>query len=287
MKSIKPTGKRTLVSIDEAIKRVEGYVKPVVEKPEKEEEVKCTDEDIYLTFVPFNDIRCVGADGKVFEEYKKIRVAPIYFHFGDKNTPTTLTPAGANKMCKDKKMFLPSFALSCNILERLLKHKATPGFGLVLNQYRKRLIQNQSTYHQNTVVNYQKGEIIHYPGPIMFGTLDSRNLYQPFEKIKFDFDPTNFRNFSLDESPPMTSEELKFLKNLTGLEDPLKTLKELEDYFEIDVRCWFQDSHVDRWNATLLGHTTDSGSMSAFGLHTGWGLENDYGLTRGVKRADD
>ena len=63
---------------------------------------------------------------------------------------------------EDKGLFLPSFALSCNILAALYSKRNDPEINKVLMQYKDKGTGN-GWHAQNTIVDWGANKIIHYP----------------------------------------------------------------------------------------------------------------------------
>ncbi|MFH0752530.1 MAG: hypothetical protein V1914_02925, partial [archaeon] len=81
------------------------------------------------------NIRCVGSDGREFESYDKLRVNKDLKR-GANGSQVSFNPYKAAVYFEKQKMFLPSVALSCNILAYLYANKEDSEVNKVLMQYK-------------------------------------------------------------------------------------------------------------------------------------------------------
>lgn len=182
------------------------------------------------------DINCVGADGNIFEHYDELLVNKQHEYLGNSNkiwlsTAYHIAP---------KDFFVPSLALTCNILASLFKfNKSRRNSSLVnlLQEYNGFNAKNGLKYHnQNTVINWAARKIVH-----------NSNIYnRSISETRFDFDPDDFSNFALPQSNAdyiRVEQALKnnvfeeFMKNLTGLENPIDFIH-LVNFFRKQAILW-------------------------------------------------
>ena len=207
-------------------------------------------------FLNLGNISCVDADGKVSEHYNNLAVSKDIFRNGQ--AYITLTPYQAVVHSQGKGLFLPSMALSCNIVAALFQQAVrleANGTYTTLDLEAKKVLDQYKDHGpgygwqaQNTVVNYGTQRIIHYPHDTDFpkhgGTSNinasRQRIELPFEKIKKNgmFSRDNvLRNKTLEEG-------LKdvlitpFVKQLTGLADP-SILIQIGQYFQKPAKVWF------------------------------------------------
>lgn len=178
-----------------------------------------------------DEIRCVGADGKVFERYDRIHIARDIVR-NERNRHISFTPHGAILYFEKNDQFLPSFALSCNILAYLFVNKDDEDAKKVLMQYRDYHAGYNGVHTQNTLVNWKKRKIRHYPLDAHFPISDLRysdNVNQLRHRSWFGFNVNGFDSMDLENALKRT-EFKDFIVNLTGLENP-EVLVEIGKYF--------------------------------------------------------
>ena len=220
-------------------------------------------------FITLKNIVCRTVDGKVFEQYDKIELATDVFR-GTDNYPGKqikqhfgFTPYQATVHSQNKGLFLPSMALSCNLVAALFQAAVrleSDGTYTTIDQNAKNILDQYRDYGaghgwhaQNTVVDYRRQKIIHYPYDADFpsdGGTNSINLSRPrtelpFEKIKKNglFSRDNvLRNQTLEDGlqDPLVS---AFVKQITGLVDP-SILMQIGQYFKKTARVWFPTNPV-------------------------------------------
>ncbi len=194
------------------------------------------------------DIRCVGSDGAVFEEYAELRIQANVARQGPaENSPHqrfNLYQAIAHFENRQG-LFLPSMALSCNILVALFREavrKEQDGTYTTLNQHAKQILDQYKNYGpdygwhaQNTVVNWGGKEIVHYPKdddfPEKYGGTTEINMQR--RKIIKEFDRKGFKDCTLEQAcqkPNM----LAYLQDFTGVHNPAE-LGEIAGYFRKTV----------------------------------------------------
>jgi len=144
MKSIKPTGKSGIVSLDEAMRRAEQHT-PAEKKVEEE---ICYHKD----FLKFPSMAVSNADLKKLEKYK-----PFYVR---KNPISRLVdPQGAASTFRNLDMFLPSAPLTLSFLAQLLMlNQGREDWKYILEQYGQ-----ERLYAQNTIVYWENEIVVHYP----------------------------------------------------------------------------------------------------------------------------
>ena len=197
-------------------------------------------------YLILGDLSCVDADGNEFEKYGELYVAKDVVQ-GDKPYSDTnsvkqhinFTPyKGAVHFEKQGNgSFLPSMALSCNIIAVLYHQRSDPTVKAVLDQY-KNHGSGYGWHDQNTIVDWKNGKIIHYPSDRDFpkhGENDKINLLRQQSRLPFSF-AGNFRG-QLLENALKDADFAKFVKNITGLQDP-SVLVDLGTYFGKAAKVW-------------------------------------------------
>ena len=91
------------------------------------------------SFIVMNNLVCKDADGTVREQYDRLEVMADVFR--DKKKVRLFTPYEAVQHCEANGMFLPSFGLSCAMLQWLWDHRAQPEAASILQQYKDRLFE--------------------------------------------------------------------------------------------------------------------------------------------------
>jgi len=230
LKSIKPHGKRKIVSLDEAMRRAKDYT------PKKKEEMPEPVSSEHISdFVELNDLKCVASSGQVIEEYPVLAVAGDIERYADSNH--SMVKSGVSvanvQLKKHKKGFLPSLALTCNIVVKLYENRDLPSMQELLCQYKLRHFGDEwGVTLQNTLVNHHSYKIAHYP------TMINEKDKSPARTELFTADlSTRYESVSLET---ITLDPLleKFVKDLTGLEDPTVLIK-IADYFDADASILF------------------------------------------------
>ncbi|MEA3378804.1 MAG: hypothetical protein U9Q69_04145, partial [Nanoarchaeota archaeon] len=137
-------------------------------------------------------------------------------------------------------LFLPSFALSCNILVALYANRsdADANANAVLMHYKDHGSGYGGWHTQNTVVKWNKGkgQVIHYPHDSDFPEHGGTNDVNQGKRQSLDFKVKGFGNMELKEA--LKKKHFKnYIKNLTGLPNP-EILVEIGDYFSKPARVW-------------------------------------------------
>ncbi|MBI5798022.1 hypothetical protein HZA98_03920 [Candidatus Woesearchaeota archaeon] len=162
-----------------------------------------------------------------------LQVARDIFRAAD-GKQTSKTPYNHVVYAEQQGLFIPSFALSCNILAALFKGKDNPDAKAVLDQYKDK--GNGDGWHaQNTLINYMNSEIIHYPSAADFNATNPINLQQ--NRIVLPFDKSVLEDALLKDALK-TSSFADYVQKLTGLDDP-SILVDIGKYFGRPAKVWF------------------------------------------------
>jgi len=267
--SLKPFDDGRYLSEEDALKLLETIPIPK-DEPEKDEDQDSLppavpDVTSIDNFIVLKNIRCVDADGRVFEEYPELYVAKDIIRRADV-THEYFNPYQAAEYFEQKGLFLPSMALSCNIVVRLfqtaVEKKGTRY--IVKDAESKKILDQYKDYGagyggqaQNTAVNWGKRQILHYPPEADFphlGGMSNINQYRPVVKLPI---PPLISNMDLADAL-RSSVVTEYVRNLTGLEDP-SLLLQVGKYFgrvalieapssisSIDTRAvWFGCGYTD------------------------------------------
>lgn len=201
-------------------------------------------------FIELYDLTCVDASGGEFERYGTLYLATDIFRDGRVN-PDIRTHYDHVVSCEQKRWFLPSFALSCAILEALYANRTDPTFNHVLQQYK------DWGHAQNTIINYTTEEVIHYPRAADFNQVGTVNA--PRFTIQRGFVKTGLEDNLLKDALRDAAYE-RLVRQLTGRPDP-SVLIELGEYFDKPARLtfpWFSGSDpTDEVLPTSLGAQGD------------------------------
>ncbi|MBN2459900.1 hypothetical protein JXB28_06470 [Candidatus Woesearchaeota archaeon] len=194
--------------------------------------------DIGSGFITLENIACVDASGKVIEKYDRLYVAvdvarkPSAEQEPGEATHVSLTPYQAIAYFEQQNngLFLPSFALSCNILAALFSgavKKEKDGNYATLDTNLKQVLDQYldhgaglGWHAQNTVVNWKSKEVIHYPKDTDFLTYGGNsNINKNIPSKRLIFKPDKFGDMGLAKALKR-NEFKKYLINLTGLTNP-------------------------------------------------------------------
>ncbi|MEK6899832.1 MAG: hypothetical protein AABX05_01785 [Nanoarchaeota archaeon] len=252
-------------------------------------------------FLHLGNISCVDADGNTFEQYNNLAVSKDIFRNGQ--AYITLTPYQAVVHSQGKGLFLPSIALSCNIVAALFQQAVRMGANgayttldleakKVLDQY-KDYGSGHGWHAQNTVINYETQKIIHYPCDADFpnhggaSNINSsrQRIELPFEKIKKNglFSRDNvLRNKTLEDGlkdPLITP----FVKQFTGLADP-SILIQIGQYFQKPAKVWFPTNPVKAEDCTETRSAWLGCDSICLYLDGDYDLDDDNAV-RGVSRS--
>jgi len=281
MNTIKPYGKSNYIPPDEALRQIEEI--PIDETPadtpiaEERSAPTITDAG---RFLKLEHIVCIGSDGKVFEEHPRIFLEK--YHIKNEDEPNEYLYTGAYEAIahlEQKGMFLPSMAMTCNILAALYARKdSMPEARKLLDQYNSIGNYLLSGHHQNTVVC--PGTIIHYPYDKDFrksggdkGVNANLRIQKTFKYRREWCNGKDLYAADLDEA--LKEEDiLNYVKDLTGLEDP-NILVEIGKYLEMRAVLY-------------MGHENDSWGVIDINRYEGcWRIAPYSGVTsyaRGARR---
>jgi hypothetical protein len=230
-------------------------------------------------FIQLDNISCRGSNGNVFEHYDHLFVKKDIerdsANSDNKTNQINFTPYNAIVHFEDQGLFLPSFALSCNILAALYASKNDADVAKVLNQYKNK--GNGTGYHaQNTLVDWEAKRVIHYPVKADYTAAGgSVDVNSQRTRQRLSFNNAGFSNMDLDDALK-NSNYRSFIQNLTGLQNP-EILVDIGVYFGKTARSWISSS--DETRAAWLGC-----SNLSFSLGTDINLVNSY-AARGVSIA--
>jgi len=169
----------------------------------------------------------------VYEHYDRILVRKDIFRDEDGNQ-TNRTPYDHAVYCEQNGLFLPSIALSCNIVARLYALRADPTAAAVLQQYKDK--GNGDGWHaQNTVINYGTEEVIHYPNASDFDQTQPVNASG--SRFALGFSKATLQDALLEDALRDAAAH-RFVRQLTGLRDP-SVLVEIGKHFGKPAKLWF------------------------------------------------
>lgn len=205
-------------------------------------------------FLVLENIVCRDYRGDAFEKYEKIYVAKDILLNG--STPASFTSYAAVFNCEMRQIFLPSMALTWNILVRLYENRKNKIANDVLMQYKC------GKYAQNTLVNYESKEIIHYPRDNDFkkGSKDGINYFdanQGMPRIPLAFSEKAFNGWSETfRLKGSHNHHLRtFLWHLTGVSD-LDVLTEIGSYLNLETKAYLPGLMMNAY-PVMLGKDTD------------------------------
>jgi len=179
-----------------------------------------------------HDIECVDVGGRVFEQYDQLFIRKDIFRERGKQKNFTSYQAAVH--CEQKGLFLPSFALSCNIVAYLFSHKADADVERVLQQYKDS--GNGLGWHvQNTIIDYGAEQVIHYPSAADFSQQAAVNATH--SRTALAFFKSQLED-SLLEDALHDAQYVRFARQLTGLRDP-SVLVEVGKHFGKPAKLWF------------------------------------------------
>jgi len=277
MKSLKDY-QGNVISAAEAMALIERLPSPKKTEPKNPEppsRISFSEGD----FLTLEDLSCVDADGNVFESYDRLDVRKDIFRSG--NAQVSRTPYAHAVHCEEMGLFLPSSALTCNIVARLYEGKSDAHVEKVLQQYKDK--GNGFGWHaQNTIIAYGSSEVIHYPSASDFSGVTAVNASQsrvvlPF--VKDSLEDALLKNALHDASTR------RYVQQLTGLHEP-EILIEIGKYFGKPAKVWFP------WNGKA-GKSFKETRAAWFGcsdadLYLGANLNlSSTGAARGVRRGGE
>src|SRR3989339_349300 len=210
------------------IERLPSLKKTEPKNPEPPSRISFSEGD----FLTLEDLSCVDAEGNIFESYDRLDVRKDIFRSG--NAQVDRTPYAHAVHCEEMGLFLPSFALTCNIVARLYEGKSDAHVEKVLQQYKDK--GNGLGWHaQNTIIAYGSSEVIHYPSARDFSQSTAVNGSQGHVALSFVKD-------SLEDA--LLKDALRdvstrgYVQQLTGLENP-EVLIPIGEYFSHPAKVWF------------------------------------------------
>ena len=205
----------------------------------------------------------------MFEQYPELYVRKEVFKDTAGNIVYFTTYDGAAH-AEQQGGFVPSMALSCNILTALFQgavEKNRRGYVTkdaaleqVLQQYKNKGNENGG-HRQNTLVNWGTKQIIHYPLDSDFpnnGGTQGINTARP--RTVLGFDNTGFSDRTLEEAL-LSPNYARYVKNLTGLSDP-SVLVEIGTYFGRTAQVLVSSNGETR--AVWLGCYGDTFDLDAY-----------------------
>jgi hypothetical protein len=199
-------------------------------------------------FLKLENVNCIDSKGKVFEHYDALFVRKDIErdsnNSDNKTNQVNFTPYNATVHFESKGLFLPSFALSCNILVALYANRSNADVAKVLSQYKDK--GNGTGWHaQNTMVDWGTKRIIHYP---IKGDYTSAGGSQDInlQKVRttLAFDNSGFSNSTL-EGALRNQNYREFIQNLSGMQNP-DLLVEIGVHFVKPAYSWISSSNETR-----------------------------------------
>jgi len=204
-------------------------------------------EDDYLVF---ENVRPVDADGNVIESYDRLLVARDIEREGGRQRD--FTPYRAALSFEKEDSFSPSFALTCNLLAAAWRQNDEEAVRSFLLQYKDK--GNGDGWHaQNSVIDWRRGEIVHYPDARDFAEVKPVNEQR--KRRALGFTKEGLRDCLLEEGLK-DSHMRRYVRQLTGLEDP-SILVDIGNYFHKPARVWVSGSK-DAVRAAWLGCGSDN-----------------------------
>jgi len=226
-------------------------------------------------FLVLENLVCVDANDNIFEQYPELRVRKDIFR--DQNRgQINFTAYNAAVHCEKNGLFLPSFALTCNLVAALYQNRNNPDAEALLQQY-KNHGAGYGWQAQNTIINYAAEEIIHYPTAADFGqtTAVNNGLRKTGRFTKASLKDDLLENALKDVAHTL------YVKQLTGLANPAD-LVEIGNYFGRPAKLWFP------WNGQA-GATYNEKRAAWFGCSSynlylyGDSNLSSYNAARGVR----
>src|SRR3989338_8901887 len=211
-------------------------------------------------FLLLENIVCKDADGNIFEQYDALEVRKNIF-WGKRN-PNLFTLYEAAVYCDTLGLFLPSFALSCNILAALYHGKSDPEIAKVLNQYNKHSLRyGHGWLVVNTLIDWKREKIIHYPTESDFASNGgNQNVNKGRKRKEFPFSNEDISDMLLEEALKVEPFRV-FIQNFTGLQDP-SILIEMGKYYGKEGKVWV--SSMNETRAVWLGCNANNFYVAAY-----------------------
>ncbi|MBI4980265.1 hypothetical protein HZC30_01755 [Candidatus Woesearchaeota archaeon] len=238
-------------------------------------------------YLKLENLVCTDADGTVFESYPELYLAKDIIR-NQQGDEVSLTPYQASVYCEQNGLFLPSFALTSNILAVLFQkavQKQADGTYTTLDAEVKKVLDQYKDhgsgygYHaQNTIIDFSAEKVIHYPSAADYSQAVAVNASQP--RTALSFSKAALQD-SLLEQELANPASIRYVTQLTGLRNP-SVLADIGKYFGKPAKLWFswsgQKGATDTSKrAALLG----CGNVG-FGLGASYYLSNT-GPARGVR----
>ena len=217
MRSLKSLTGSRFVSVEDALKELEGIPAPVVpvneEAKKKEMKARAKKPSAIFSdseFLRFDNISCYAADGHVTEHYDVLHVRKDIFRDGPEQI--NRTPYAHALYCEGNALFLPSFSLTCNLLAYAFVRKDDSSYRSFLEQYKDK--GNGNGWHaQNTVINYGSSVVIHYPSAVDFDQSQGVNVSQ--KRIALSFVKDSLEDALLKDALRDPGAE-RYVQQLTG-----------------------------------------------------------------------
>jgi len=217
MKSIKPTGRRSLVSVEEAMRRVEGFT------PSKKIEAEDKPDSGFGSYLIMKDLEVYDEIGNIDERYDELLVADSCMVAHEESNILSLKESIV--LCEQKGGFLPSAAMTFHILERLYNERDEHFFDTILDQYNYSNVDDVPMYVQNTILDCKRDYICHYPEEL--DNVAEVNLERNRSLYEFRFEGLN--SFVIEEGLKDIHKE-RLIKQITGLKN-LEVIIEIGKYF--------------------------------------------------------
>lgn len=220
--------------------------------------------DITEDFVCLENIVCTDADGNVFEQYPKLCVKKDVER-NPQGQFLRFTPYNAESHFQQQSngLFVPSFALSCNILAALFQQKDDNEIKTILRQY-KNYGQGYGWHCQNTLIGYAGQQIIHYPQDSDFPCNGGTRGINTDRRKHLQFAKSGLKNVALEDALN-DANTARFVRQFTCLQNPA-VLRDIAEYFGKQARIWFPDGDATNCNnvrVAWLGGSYDSFALSA------------------------
>jgi len=200
-------------------------------------------------FLKLENIVCYAADNSVIEEYDELYLGKDVVRNKD-GSHQKFTPYQAITYFEKQKnsLFLPSSALQCVILASLFKSavkKNRKGKYEIINKELESVLQQYKDYgpgygwhNLNTVIDYGRETIIHYPSDGDFPTDGGTDNINQGKRKDFSFSKSDLVEGLLSEKLKVPAVN-QFVRNFSGLKDP-SVLVPLGNYFDRPGYVWFR-----------------------------------------------
>jgi len=204
-----------VLTTEEARAEFEGH-EPEEKPQEKQEGEQEFDPDLFLEL---DNIVCVDEKNLGFERYDKLYVSKG-LHFLDKRTLYQNI-----KSMEGNGLFMPSFTLMCNILNKLYyrsTYRNDKDAKAILKQYFSPMAKDWTTTQYNTIIHWPTAEIIHYPTDADFlvhSENEQINLGRPRYKNSNVMCPEDIKGGNVSDILSDDEITTKFLMNLTGFSE--------------------------------------------------------------------